>query len=889
MSAVAEPSPALAHPPHGVRIIDTPEVRVHHPSDLLGLVLGVLGIALTLLLAVYAHGTTSGVTEDVQSVASLLRQILIFPVAVLESLVTLIVPVTVLVELSVRRLWRQSLEAIGAGFAGLLVGALITWLVVRFAALTLERGLSVYLDGHWTVTVPAYVSAVAGLVTAAGSRGQRRTVAWSWNLLWISLGVVLITGQVSLPGAIIAVLAGRIAGLAVRYVSGVQSERAYGSALVDGIRRAGFEPVRLVRVHDAAAPVPAVPATPAARSLPATPAVTGVDGVPQVLGESRVLDESGATTGAAPVLTPLPHSARTENNRVYTMTTVDGRELEVVVMDGDRQVIGVLSRLWRSLRLRGIDGRTVVSLRQAAERAALLSYAARAAGVRTPQLLAVSEAEESMLFVQDHPADAVPLCDLPVEDLTDDILEAVWGQVRLAHAAGIAHRALTSANVLVSPTPSPSSTSISSSISTSTSDGPSGSGAPEAPEVWITGWETGDVASSELARRMDLTQMVALLAVRVGARRALASATSVLPDDDIAAIGPMLQTIALPRRTREEVRARKEVLSELRTALIERLPEASVEPERLVRLGGRTVLMVVLTVAAAIALLTSINVPEITHALAASDWRWSVVAFALGVLTLGGAALSFVAFSPVKLPVWRAILVQTAATFIALAAPAGLGPAALNMRMLTRRGVTASLAIATVALVQVSQIVVTVSLLVVLTVVSGSDETAKFAPSGSTLVWIALVVALVASAFLVPAVRRWVATKSLPVLRQTWPRLIEILGQPSRLALGLSGNVVMMMGYVLALDAALAAFGQHLSLVQVAIIYLGGNAAGAVLPTPGGLGSIDAALIALLGTVGGINFGVATSVAVLFRLMTFWLRIPLGWVSMRALQRSGEL
>ena len=91
------------------------------------------------------------------------------------------------------------------------------------------------------------------------------------------------------------------------------------------------------------------------------------------------------------------------------------------------------------------------------------------------------------------------------------------------------------------------------------------------------------------------------------------------------------------------------------------------------------------------------------------------------------------------------------------------------------------------------------------------------------------------------------------------------------------------------LEIALAAFGQSLSLVQVAVIYLGGNAAGAIIPMPGGLGSIDGALIALLGGVGGINLGVATSVAVLFRVLTFWLRVPLGWASMRILQRSGEL
>src|SRR5664279_4428460 len=115
------------------------------------------------------------------TIASVLRTILILPVAVLEGVVTLVLPAAVLAELSVRRLWRQLLEAILAGFAGLLFGALITWMLVTFGSASLVRGLSVYLDDQWTLTVPGYLSAVAALLTAAGTRARRRTVAWSWN------------------------------------------------------------------------------------------------------------------------------------------------------------------------------------------------------------------------------------------------------------------------------------------------------------------------------------------------------------------------------------------------------------------------------------------------------------------------------------------------------------------------------------------------------------------------------------------------------------------------------------------------------------------------------------------------------------------------------------
>ncbi len=146
----------------------------------------------------------------------------------------------------------------------------------------------------------------------------------------------------------------------------------------------------------------------------------------------------------------------------------------------------------------------------------------------------------------------------------------------------------------------------------------------------------------------------------------------------------------------------------------------------------------------------------------------------------------------------------------------------------------------------------------------------------------------VLATLLVPAVRTWALAKIRPTVQQVWPRLSEMLGQPGRLALGFAGNIVMTLGYVLAFDAALAAFGQELDLVDVAVIYLVGNAAGAAVPTPGGLGAIELALIAGL-TAAQVPPAIATSVAMLFRVATYWARIPIGWFAMRFLQKKGDL
>ncbi len=814
--------PAPDAPVQGVEIVDEPTARVHDLGDLLGAVLAALAVAAVMLVAVYAQGTAAGVAQDVRGLYAVLGRILVFPVNALVGVVALVVPVAVLTELAVRRLGRRILEVLAAAAAALGLCALLVAVIQATGSEGLVRSLSVLRGGGWVLSIPASLAALAGLLTAAGGRTRRRTVGWSWNAVWVCLGVVLVTGQVSLPGAAVALLLGRVAGLGVRYAAGVRSERAYGAALVEGIRRAGIRPVRLVRLETNEAPT--------------------------------------ASSGAAGATVA---TARDTDNRVYELTTDGGARLSLVVLDGDRQVHSALSRLWRSLRLRGIAGRSFVSLRDAAERAALLSYAARAAGVRTPDVLAVAEAADSMLLILEDPAAAVPLSELDPEQLTDEVLHAIWAQLRLARDAGITHRALTSGTVLVDHV---------------------GGG----PRAWLVQWDYGDVASSEFARRMDVTQMLVLLAVRVGATRALASAAAVLRTKDLATVGPLLQTIALPRRTRGELGTHREVLAQLRSALVETLPAADVEPERLVRFGARTVLTLVLPVIAVVVLLASINVEEIVSALRTSDWRWSMVAFGFGLLTFLGAALTFVGFAPVTLSLRRATLVQVAAAFVALAVPAGVGPAALNLRMLTRRGVTASLALATIALVQVSQFVVTVVLLLILSLASGTNAAAQLAPSTGLLVAIGIIAGLVAASLLVPVVRQWVARKTFPTLRQTWPRLIEVMGRPGKVALAIGGNVMMTMGWLLAFYASLAAFGQHLSLVQVAVVYFVGNAAGAVIPTPGGIGTIEIALIAGL-TATGINPGVAASAAILFRVLTFWLQIPIGWASYRFLRRTGEL
>ncbi|GHH70042.1 lysylphosphatidylglycerol synthase transmembrane domain-containing protein [Promicromonospora soli] len=827
-----------------VHVVDTPEQRVRHPRALVWMIACAVGIAGVMFLSVVAHGTTAGVTEDVRSFNDLLAAILFVPVAVLQGFVSLLAPVAVTIELGVRRLGRQIVESIVAAALGLLIGVLTTILVRYLGSDELVRGMSVWERGPgYVLTIPEYAVALTAMLTVAGPATRRRTVRISWNLMFTALLIVLITGQVSLPGVLVALLLGRLAGSTVQYVSGIRSERAYGPDLVEAVRRAGFAPISLARVHALS---------------------DQGDGHASVSGQAAdAAPDDDAPDHGAPDDPAARALGRAGANRVYALYCDDNVRRDVMVLDGDRQVVGLITRLWRALRLRGIEGRAAISLKAVAERTALLSYAASAAGVRTPRLLGIGEFGDSIALVLEHASQAVSLRDLPDDEVHDDVLAEAWDQLARAHAVGLTHRALTQDVLLTHRDP----------------DG--------RPHVWITGWEQGDIASSPLSRRLDLVQMLVLIGLRVGPRRAVASAVRALPGADIAAIGPLIQTIALPRTTREEVRRVKGLVGELREALVERLPEASVQPQRISRFSARTVLTTTLMIIVVAVVVTTINFEEIAQAVREANPWWIALAFALVILTWLGAGLTLVAFSPTRVPISRATLTAAAGSFVALAAPAGIGPAALNLRLLTQRGVSMSMAVATVALVQVSQFVVTVLLLVGLAIFTGSGALVEL-PSPAVLITLAGVALAVVATLLVPPVRRWGLGFIGPRLRQVWPRLAQMLSHPGRLALGVAGNLIMTLGYIIALWCCLVAFGESLSLVDIALVNLVGNALGALIPTPGGLGGVEGALTAGL-SAGGVPATIAFSATILYRLCTYWGRVPIGWVAMRYLERKGDL
>ena len=108
------------------------------------------------------------------------------------------------------------------------------------------------------------------------------------------------------------------------------------------------------------------------------------------------------------------------------------------------------------------------------------------------------------------------------------------------------------------------------------------------------------------------------------------------------------------------------------------------------------------------------------------------------------------------------------------------------------------------------------------------------------------------------------------------------------LAMGVGGALTLSLSYILSFSASLWAFGYTVPFAVLAITYLASNTVGSIVPSPGGIGPVELALTAGL-VAAGVPYGVALSTAIVYRLVTFWIPIPVGWLSLQRLQKVGDL
>jgi uncharacterized membrane protein YbhN (UPF0104 family) len=374
----------------------------------------------------------------------------------------------------------------------------------------------------------------------------------------------------------------------------------------------------------------------------------------------------------------------------------------------------------------------------------------------------------------------------------------------------------------------------------------------------------------------------------VGPDRAVDSGIAVLGERELLAAVPLLQPIALSSETRAAVKRNPTLLGDLRTRILSHTKEEAQEPARLERVRPRTLLTVVAGAIGAYFLLSQLAQVNVTRLIGEARWDWAGVAVASSAATYVASALCLLAFAPVPLSFENTLLAQVAASFAALVTPPAVGGVAVNVRFVQRSGATSSLAVASVGVSQAAAFVIHLVLLAIAGYYTGSRTGTDLVPNTRVLVAILVAVAVVGILLVLPVLRRAVVRRVRPLLRQVVPRLVEVVQQPRRIVLGLVGNLMLNFGYIVAFDASIRAFGGHVPFWSTAVVYLAGSALGSAVPTPGGLGAVEAALAGGL-TATGLSGDIAVSAVLLYRLATFWLPVAPGYLAFGWLQRRSLL
>jgi uncharacterized protein (TIRG00374 family) len=452
-----------------------------------------------------------------------------------------------------------------------------------------------------------------------------------------------------------------------------------------------------------------------------------------------------------------------------------------------------------------------------------------------------------------------PLDTLTPEELTTSLLEGVWGETQRLHAAGLAHRALRAGNILV------------------TDGGPV-----------IVDLGRAEAPADPRLKAIDRAELLVSLAEIVGADRATGTAAAVLTPDELAAAAPYLQPLALSAATRK--RASKVLLKELRDEVAAATGQEPEPLERLQRVRARTLLMIATLTGAFYFLLPQLaNVDDSVEALKSANWGWLAGAIVMSSLTYVGAAVGLVGGVSERLPFGATVEAQLASSFVNRVTPANIGGMALNVRFMQKAGVPPAEAVTGMGLNVLAGAVVHVVLLVVFFAWAGQSGAGFSVPSSSKLlVVIAVVLAVLGIVIATRKGRHLVRKHVLGGVKRALESIGTLARSPRRLVTLFGGSLIVTLAYIVALACATNAFDAGVGIAQVGAVYLGSSILAAAAPTPGGLGAMEAALVAGFTAI-GMDPAIAVAAVLSYRLATFWLPILPGWIAFHLLERRSYI
>ncbi|TNC20982.1 flippase-like domain-containing protein [Amycolatopsis alkalitolerans] len=510
-----------------------------------------------------------------------------------------------------------------------------------------------------------------------------------------------------------------------------------------------------------------------------------------------------------------------------------------------------LRRLLASLEVE--DEPPLSSTYHEAEHEALVTMLAERGGVPTPPVLLACRAPDGSALLVRRQIEGHRLTRLAPAEISESLLEALWGHIASLGDARIAHHDLRAKNVLVDVEGKP----------------------------WLLNLTLSKAGATKARTDQDTAEALVSIASLVGVERAVLSAAKALPPDRLESALTYLQPLALPRRIRKQLRNQRVMLADLRESLADRIDRplpifrSPVRPSR--------VLGLLLIGAAVYTLLPQLaTLPGVLDLLGQADWWWLAATVGTGLLAIALSAVSIRGASAAPLPFWYTTAAQFAAAFTGRTTPGGVGFFGINVAFMERLGIRRAQAVG-VAMLNVAATGVIGGVWSVagafglgsaglVTNVSMPGGWPVFAAAGGVL---AVGAAVLGS----PWGRRRVVWPALRVMRD----LAATMRQPRR-ALQLWGGAAAYLAVSgLGLVTSLAAFQPEVPVFAVITAFVIGHTFGHIVPTPGGLGAVESLTVGSLVALGIAPAGAVAAVLV-SRVLTYWLPVLPGVAVFRYLQ-----
>jgi uncharacterized protein (TIRG00374 family) len=544
----------------------------------------------------------------------------------------------------------------------------------------------------------------------------------------------------------------------------------------------------------------------------------------------------------------------------FTGRDPEGRGIELSVYGRDASDARVLAKWWRFCLYRDSGPTLILDRLQQVEHEAYLTLMAGRAGVLVPDVLAAGRfgpcGDAALVTrVPDGPALA------QAADLTDGTLEEILLAVLRLRAARLAHGALGGDTITVSD-----------------------------QGVAIRDFRCASASGPDSRLDADLAAALGAMAVRAGAERTAAAAARVLDPDIARGALVHLQRSALDPGTVAALKEHKDLLPRLREAVAN---GAGIEVPKLAELKRISWTNLLFGLGSLIGIWLIIGIlsdaGSALDAIKGASWGWVALAFVFAQLPVVAEGWALLGAAVGQLPFGRCVALETSNTFVALVG-GDVGVFAVRVRFFQRQGYDAPAAVsAGVIATTASWTVKTLLFLIAIPFAAGTFHAPSSSGGHQAAVWIILAVILaagiaIALIALVPRLRRLASSKVRPHLVNIWANVKTIATEPRKIVYVLAGSTLAQLLIILALGASLHAVGQHASIATLITVNTAAAVIGGAVPVPGGLGVVEAGLIAGLAAA-GIPQEQAVAAVLIQRFFAAYLPPVWGWATLTWMRR----